>query len=387
MKRTTLFLACLATVMTATAQEPVKSILVSEKDSAYYSEQITLWMQETERQPQNEQAWRNLYQAARYLRWFTPQTIPDASRQHEELVEMVLDDMARAIPESYTYHWVMFREKNGGDGAYDHAEAALKCLPEQPEFEDYDVWTAYLMQRYDEERLADLCTRYYQSGLYSPSVLQYNYNDMQGMDEGGIYFGSGDAIVIPKIVLQYGKGVHRDKVIVCTPYVWIPEYREGLLKRLGIDPALYQCTMPQAAEDYDRQREDFINFIISHTHRPVYFSIHNPGQVNAPWQQNLYNEGLTLYYSPEKYDNFAVKRRNVEERYMLEYLLERFTPDNWTTADRIECNYAVVLADLLAYYRDHDAKRYAWLRRLLMCGIDHADISEERKNEFRNLLR
>ena len=122
-------------------------------------------------------------------------------------------------------------------------------------FFDYDMWTGYLMMRFDEKRLTELCQRYYQSGLYSPGILQYNYNELQGMDEGGVYFGNGDACLIPKAILQYGKGLHKDKLVVCMSFLAIPEYREKLLARLGIDSRLYQFEQPEVMtqEEYDRQ--------------------------------------------------------------------------------------------------------------------------------------
>jgi hypothetical protein len=104
-----------------------------------------------------------------------------------------------------------------------------------------------------------------------------------------------------------------------------------------------------------------------------------------PWKNNLYNEGLLLKYSEKPYDNLAVKRRNVEERYLLEYLLVSFRPE-WTSGQRLSANYAVLLADLLPYYAQHDQKRYDWLMRLLVSSIDNTSMDEERKQEIRNLL-
>ena len=93
-----------------------------------------------------------------------------------------------------------------------------------------------------------------------------------------------------------------------------------------------------------------------------------------------------MKYSAKPYDNRAVKRRNVEERYMLEYLLVSFQPD-WTVGQRLSANYAIVLADLLPYYAKHDKKRYDWLRRILENGVSNTSLSEERKQEILQLLK
>jgi len=104
-----------------------------------------------------------------------------------------------------------------------------------------------------------------------------------------------------------------------------------------------------------------------------------------PWKQNLYNEGLLLKYSQKPYNNLDVKRRNVEERYMMEYLLVSFRPE-WTSGQRLSANYAVLLADLLPYYAKHDQKRYDWLMRRLVSGICNTSFSEEKKQEYMNVL-
>ena len=104
-----------------------------------------------------------------------------------------------------------------------------------------------------------------------------------------------------------------------------------------------------------------------------------------PWKNNLYNEGLLLKYSKKPYDNLAVKRRNVEERYMLEYLLVSFRPE-WTAGQRLTANYAVLLADLLPYYAKHDQKRYDWLIHLLVRGVTNTSLSDDKKQEILQLL-
>ena len=379
-----LMIAAMTTAQTPGAaalpsKEPIESIIISDHDSAYYAKQADLWRQEVKQRPTDGKAWRNLYQATFYQSFYT--------RDGYEASRLVLGEMEKAIPQDYYYYWCKYKQQAGGEDSFPYAEEALKRLPEQPTFFDYDMLTSYLMMRYDEPRLSDFCRRYYESGLYSPAVLQYNYNELQGMDEGGIYIGNGDACLIPKFLLQYGKGVHQDKLVVCLPFLAIPDYRNKLLTRLGIDPKLYQYEQPTSEEDYTRQEREFVDLIISHTRRPVYFSAFNGDEVNAPWQKYLHNEGLTLRYSEEKYDHMAVMRRNVEERYMLEYLLEDFAPDHWITASRLKCNYANRLFDLLKHYKKNDLSRYKWLMRLLMNGIDHSGMPEEQKEHYRKMLQ
>ena len=176
---------------------------------------------------------------------------------------------------------------------------------------------------------------------------------------------------------------HRDKTIVCVSFLVVKEYREWLFRKLNIQMPVLKEAMSN--EDYDANEFALIQAIIDKYGSKVYFSPLTPNNTNKPWKQNLYNEGLVLRYAKKPYDNLAVKRHNVEERYMMEYLLVKFRPD-WTAGQRLSANYAVMLADLLPYYAKHDQKRYDWLMRLLVCGVSNTTLDEERKQEILKLL-
>ena len=89
----------------------------------------------------------------------------------------------------------------------------------------------------DEARMRPLAKRYFDSGIYSETILRYSYNELAGMDEDGIYIANGDAAIIPKWLIQEGMGKHKDKTIVCMPFLAVKEYRDWLCRKLDIvDP-------------------------------------------------------------------------------------------------------------------------------------------------------
>lgn len=383
MKRKTVLAALAALMMSTSMMAQTKAVkvespIVSEKDFVWYTEQKEAWKAETQQNPQNETAWLNYYHAAHYMGWW--------GTNSDSIVREVMSEMKQAIPDSYTYNFCAYRavvsghsdEKDGDK----YAEAALAKLPDEMQFFDYDQWVCYLAMKGYEDRMKQMAKRYFDSGIYSEAVLRYNYNELAGMDEGGIYIANGDAAIIPKWLIQEGMNVHKDKTIICVSFLTVKEYRQWLGKKLGI-------TFPEWEsgnyKSYDAYEQALIQTIIDKYGSKVYFSTTTPSKTMEPWEKQLYNEGLTLKYAAKPYDNLAVKRRNVEERYMLEYLLVPFRSD-WTTAQRLSANYAVLLADLLPYYAKHDQKRYDWLMRLLVSGIDNTSMDEERKQEFRNLL-
>ena len=377
MKKVIVCMALMALSMSAIAQTKavrIESPIVSEKDFVWYTEQKEAWKALTQKDPTNETAWLNYYNAARFMSWF---------QQTDSTAKQVVREMEVAIPDSYTFNFCAYRESVQGKGYGDpkkFAEAALTKLPDEMQFFDYDNWVCYLAMQGDEVRMKPLAKRYFDSGIYSEAVLRYSYNELAGMDEDGIYIANGDAAIIPKWLIQEGMGMHKDKTIVCASFLAVKEYRDWLCKKLGVVDPIH-------GEPYwtDESCNALLQAIIDKYGSKVYFSTTTPSSTMEPWKNHLYNEGLLLKYSKKPYDNLAVKRRNVEERYMLEYLLVSFRPE-WTAGQRLSANYAVLLADLLPYYAKHDQKRYDWLMRLLVCGVTNTSLSEERKQEFMNLL-
>lgn len=375
-----LFIALLALQgLGALAQKAVQieSPIVSEKDALWYKEQRDLWKAKTMENPTDETAWRNYYKAARYMGW----PLEDFSAAHQ-----AIEEMSHAIPDTYTYNLCAFTAIKLGHGlgkdGDKYAEKALKMLPDDIPPADYNEWICYLAMKGQEERMAKMAKRYFESGTYSENVLRYSYNELAGMDNDGIFIANGDAAIIPKWLIQEGMGLFKDKTIVCAAFLAVKEYREWLNGKLNIK-------LPEwddgGFDSYDAYERALLQAIIDRFGSKVYFSATTFPKTMEPWKESLYNEGLLLKYSSKPYDNLAVKRRNVENRYQLEYLLVPFRPE-WTAAGRLSANYAVLLADLLPYYAIHDRNKQGRLTRLLVSGVQNTSLSEERKQEILSQL-
>lgn len=379
MKKIILLATLVITVLHISAQtkaEEIKSPIVSEQDADYYATQTVLWRDIARSNPKDEQAWKNYFRAAWYKKWYN---------QADTTANDVLREMEQAIPGSYIYNYACYRKYMGQDECHLYAQAAMKQLPETMDQHDYNIWFCYAAQMGDEENMERIAKRYYNSGLYSPYVLQYNYNELQGMEENGIYIGNGDAILVPKLMMQYAKGLHRDKAIVCMSFLVLKHYREYLFKKLGVEMPEFKEAKTQA--DYDENVFRAVEALRKGTGRPTYFSTFNGIEINKPWEDKLYNEGLTLKYSDKPYDNFKVKRKNAEECYLMEYLIESFSPNKWDSGNRLNANYVVMLSDLLEYYKENNIKRYKWLHRILTKSLDNCDIEEERKQRYKELIK
>ena len=180
-----------------------------------------------------------------------------------------------------------------------------------------------------------------------------------------------------------GLGVHRDKVIVPLSFLALPAYVDSLCAQLGIEPP----ALPDSLT-WEARCEVFVRHLIARSGRPVYFAPSIGAKLLRPFADRLYSEGLVLRYSEHPYDNLAVMKRNVEQRYQLDYLRQRFEARRpWAGETSLRLNYAAALQPLLRFYRaSGDATRLNWLTDLLRSAVEGADCDEETKARYRQLL-
>lgn len=100
-----------------------------------------------------------------------------------------------------------------------------------------------------------------------------------------------------------------------------------------------------------------------------------------------------MRYSIKPYDNRAVKRRNIEQRYRLEYLRMPFHPEMKNTqrfsfsADAYAMNYMRLLHDQLPYYKQRNPDRYQWLHDIFTDIIERLEKENYDVDEFKGYLK
>ena len=360
------------------------------KDSISDLKRLQKWDAYVEDHPKDEIGWRNLYEANTTYSYYTKKY--DVLEQDGEFMKRVKE----AIPDTYTYYLLAMETSHEYNKIKKYAEEALKRLPEKLYEDDYHTWCRYfLMEDKDEKRLKDMLTRYYKSGLLSPDVLYYHYNEMQGMEEGGIYLGEAEEDLIPKKMIQLVLGMHKDKVLVNRNGDWYKIWKA--CKVPGPAENWAETTpMDDAAVYWHTQTLKMLAWIGDHSEHPVYYS---PSylyerlreKLSKELLKNLYNEGLLLRYSATPYDNIAVTCRNIEERYSLDYLYLPFTPskdDEKYHSDATGCTYQtiVLLQSILPHYQQYDPQRCHWLSGVLLKAIENRrsdDFSEDGLKEIR----
>lgn len=351
-----------------------------EYDSVWYARQAEGWAKEIKNNPKNENAWRNYYLASKYqLTWFNPSPYSKdrSTKDATNFLEGILINMEKNIPDSHVLNILRYFHDGKWDEKY--KEGVMRAIAEGPDdllfFPDY----AAFMLRWDmEEELTKLCQKMYESGEYSPALLNYAYNELVGVEPGSILLTYGDVPTYSKLLIQKGKGLFPDVHVISTALLYFEDFRKSIFTKLGIP-------LDIAAED--RNGEGLIRHIVRHSKHPVYFSIAS-GIPKEDLTDSLYSEGLVMRYSAKPYDNISIKRRNYEKKYLLDYLQESFSPERYTTsADGLKLNYVVVFQSLLKHYREAgDEARLKELYQLLEKVIDNVELTPEIREGYINFI-
>ena len=407
MKRTIFTL--LATVMMtvgAGAQEAelaeFKSTNLWLLDSVKVDSMYNYWDAYVQAHPKEELAWRKLFEVCsnqeyrlRIKNW------EEGIALHGKRVLPLLERMKAAIPGTYQYYYCAHE---GGypmplETQHALADSAIALLSEKTIASDYELWVQGLIVWRDTLKLTQVLTRYYESGQYPEEALQYHFNELQGMDEGGLYIGAHEGDIIGKLILQLVLGVHRDKVLYDENAAMNPDYLKAVFRNIGIPFNDQTWDQLHATIWQEKTLTAIMRYIFDHSQRPVYLSAHNMQQLilgqGLPDELKacLYNEGLTMRYSVEPYDNRSVKRRNIEQRYRLEYLRMSFHPQPKKDTRRFSfpafayaMNYMRLLHDQLPYYKQHNRERYYWLREIFADIISQLDAMNIDVEEYKAYL-
>ena len=374
-------LGSVAMAQTAKEKETLQKVETPVKvkhDAEWYKTQERLWKAEVKKNPKNEEAWKNYYNAMRYRYWY--ESIPDIN----ERLDAIVEEMGKAIPNTYTYYITRFHNNNHAEDNPDMAKA-IKMRPDA--VEDYPTFVSYLMQTGDEDTMKDILTRWYNSGDYSPALLNYAYNELIGLAPNAIIFAHGDTQTYAKLILQYGKGIRPDVTIVNTSFwLFTTGYRGHIEKKLGL-PSFAELvtngTYKLGHNNYENILSVVYHHLIDNTDCPVYFS--PMMEIEKPnFADKLYSEGLVMRYSEKPYDNLAVKRKNYEELYLTDYLRESFLPESYPASTApFNFNYIPCFKSLLDHYKQiGNTSRYNELRSLMLRIVEQIDMPDQEKQKY-----
>ena len=393
------------TMMTAASAQGTELIergaVLYLTDSLKLDSMYNYWNGFVVQHPKDDVAWRNLFEICynQEFRLRVKNWEAGVGYYRKNMVPL-LERIKKAIPGSYTAYYCEYEGMlaTTTDRREIAADSAIVLLPKDAPAGDYDLWTQYLIPKRDTVRMTNVLTQYYKSGQYPEEWLQYHFNELQGMEEGSVYIAPHPGEMVAKLILQYVLGVHKDKILYDEDAAMDPDYVKDVFGRIGI-PFSDEIWNQLWSMWQDKTLTAIMRYIFDHSKHPVYLSAHDMWQyiigegLPDELKACLYNEGLTMRYSIKPYDNRAVKRRNIEQRYRLEYLRMPFHPEMKNTqrfsfsADAYAMNYMRLLQDQLPYYKKHNRERYQWLYDIFTDIIERLEKENYDVDEFKGYLK
>lgn len=393
------------TMMTAASAQGTELIergaVLYLTDSLKLDSMYNYWNGFVVQHPKDDVAWRNLFEicSCQEFKLRCKDWEAGVGYYRENMVPL-LERIKKAIPGSYTAYYCEYEGMlaTTTDRREIAADSAIVLLPKDAPAGDYDLWTQYLIPKRDTLRMTNVLTQYYESGQYPEEWLQYHFNELQGMEEGSVYIAPHPGEMVAKLILQYVLGVHKDKILYDEDAAMDPDYVKDVFGRIGI-PFSDEIWNQLWSMWQDKTLTAIMRYIFDHSKHPVYLSAHDMWQyiigegLPDELKACLYNEGLTMRYSIKPYDNRAVKRRNIEQRYRLEYLRMSFHPEMKNTqrfsfsADAYAMNYMRLLQDQLPYYKQHKPERYQWLHDIFTDIIERLEKENYDVDEFKGYLK
>ena len=344
--------------------QPVYSVIYVEKPAEWYEIQEELWKKEIEKDPGNANAWRNYYNAVRYNRF--SETIGTPEKQAR--LKKIMDDMARAIPESYEYNYL--RHKTAGSIVdISYLEKAYQIRPQEPEL--YSDFSGYYEIEGDEGKMTDFLTRWYESKNLAPGLLSYNYNVLFSLEKNAILFTNGDNDTYPVWMLQKVKKLRSDVTVLNVSLIMVKEeYLERKLKEKNISLSF------QELPEY--RSKAFVGALAKYIAEkypevPVYFAVTVYQDYLTTIEENLYLVGLAYKYSQSRFDNIALIKKNLEKRFQLDYLTNDWYSEDYLAkpvVTKLNLNYIAPFLALAEHYTSSDAREMAtyWIEMARQVG-------------------
>ena len=327
--------------------EPVYSLARALYDLEYYETQAQLWQAETEKDPSNTQAWQYFYAAARNynaLHGSSPYDLPT-----------IVAELQRAIPNSFEAAYITYWHSHLFNKDYDALLRAYQREPDRTEI-IHDMVHYYAIKGNLEE-YRSWCTKLYETNLYGTGLLEWNYNALASVRTDGVLLTQGDNDTYPAWVLQEGRGIRQD-VMVVNLYLLLAEaeYRSRVFTELDI-PDNFNRPFTAAL---NIQVEQLLEYVLRHCRRPVHLGISTPGSQRQAFSSNLFLTGLVFEYSLQFIDNLRLIRHNYEQKFRMDHLRTPLSYDpSESVVNHMNMNYVPALSLLHDLYLDEGNEQKA----------------------------
>lgn len=324
--------------------EPVYSVVRQIHNFEWYEQQAKAWKQEIDKGTKNNMAWVYWFHANRYAAFADAEKREISKAPYFEKAETIIKMAEKAIPNSFELFYLKTKDNAGGHKSGEFIMKAQALRPFDP------LILPELMNHYqftlDKTGLETVSRKWLESNEMPQEMLITAYNNLISLEPNAILLVNGDNDTYPAWVLQAGKKIRPDVSIINISLTLIDSYREKLFANNKI-PAL------QIKNDSDRETPNIVNHLIENiSNRPIYVSAFIAADNYKKYANQMYLTGLSYKYSKEPFDNLAVIRNNVENKYLLDYLKQTFN-NNYaqSVVNQMNTGYLAIFLKLYEHYQ------------------------------------
>ena len=336
-------------------RQKVYSIIKQPQSVEWYTNQYKLWSDLLEKEPKNAEAWQNAYIALRMIKIF------NAKKTQKDL-DVFIKKMQKSIPNTYEYHFLTNYNGNNSDSLFSHVQKAFAMNPKRTEVYP-DLLTYYVLKdnRKEIKKYSDI---WFNANDYSPNILNFGYNILASCEDNSVLITNGDNDTYPLIIVQNAMNFRRDVNVLNIYLLKQKNYRDKVFSRLKVK------LFNKLESDFENQYE-FMKAIVRHLEVhlgiPLYYSSTVNAGIYKSSKKDTYIVGLALQYCKKNFDNIAVLKKNVEQNFRLDYLLNTFFNDiSSSIVTRSNDAYLVGFLTLYSHYKvSGDIKKQLKMRKLL----------------------
>ncbi len=328
--------------------EPVLSITRQVHDFDWYEQQAKAWKSEIDKGTTNSMAWVYWFYANRNAERFVDQKkweskIGDYFMPSAKLIEMA----EKSIPNTFEYYFLKTYDKDF-PGTNSSTESLLKAQEIRP-FDN--LLLPGLLNHYifinDKAGIETTCKKWFESNEIPQELLITAYNNLISLDSNAVLIVNGDNDTYPTWVMQYSQKVRPDILVLNLGLaVYKPEYRESVFKENGFAP------ITLINDSTGNTKKLLKHLVTTVKNRPIYVSIFTGDKEYKEFENKMYFVGLSLKYSEKPFNNIAVLKNNIENKFLTDFLKRSFyNSPTGSVSKMINGGYVASFLKLAEYYK------------------------------------
>ncbi|MES2555839.1 MAG: hypothetical protein V4604_06800 [Bacteroidota bacterium] len=372
-----IILFCLFLAFAGMAQKPetVYGIAKERREESWYLTQLQGWKKLLDADKTNAEAWYNYYKANRALRNISESD--EARKKYSELCTQIVNDAYATIPNSFEANHLKWAEGGNDESLFSFLKKANEIDPN--DIRAYEDLATYYETQHNKAEYHKFSELMYLHNTMHPSMVNWGYNMLAGLDQNTILFTAGDNDTYSAWIVQEGKSFRKDVRVINLHLMMIDKYRNQLLKELGFPPLALKTDPLTNGDKYEENRAKVLDhFLTNSSIRPIHIAVSAMHSIsNESWKEKLYLTGLTYKYSEESFDNISVIVRNYEKRYLTDHMKQYFSFGmGEKVADHLNGCYVISLLKLYEHYvASEQESRAAETKQLLI------DVSKKSDQE------